>query len=131
MNSKGFTIIELLVTLFIMGLIIASASVGVNHLIDFYHYREEKTFNDAVSSAACVLVDLSKYENKIITVDNQSLLDCRANNVCVVSTDYLVTEGLLDSSLIDPKTKKSLEEVSYNVKITWTDGLKECVLKDE
>ena len=128
MNSKGFTIIELLVTIVVIGLVVTSASIGITHISK---YKQERIFNDfknELESNACLLVDLVKYNDELITADSKTLVECRGFKECYISTRFLVQEGFLKESLANPKTKETLANHQYIIKVTWNDGLKECNL---
>ncbi len=131
MKSKGFTIIELLVTIAIIGIVATSASIGINHFIKYKEEKAMEQFKNELESNACLLVDLTKYNTEIITIDHKSLLECRGQNLCLISTDTLYKEGLIKENLYNPKNNEKVIEHGYIIKVTWTDGLKECQLQYE
>ena len=125
MNNKGFTLVELLFTILIIGIVSGTITVGVVMLNSTRKEKEYQEFKNTVEKSACTLVELSKYENEVIS-SNKTLFECRKDAECVINTSFLVKEGLLSEDLKNPKSNKTVLEESIAINITWSDGQKNC-----
>ena len=130
MNSKGFTLIELLVVIVIIGVVGTTATVGAQRILEIKMEKEYTNFKSVIENAACVMVDLSKFKNEVITVDGKTLDECKSDSRCLIGTDILVQEGLANRYFENPKTKESIENHNYYVEVRWIDGLKQCKINE-
>lgn len=122
MKNKGFTTIELLVVILIIGVVFSAASVGVFHILNIKKEKEDKLYKEKLEAAACLLVDLSEYKESHITIEGKTLEECREEKLCNIRVSYLVNNGLL--------SKKDEYDETQIVSVTWADGLKECHVKE-
>ena len=109
MKNKGFTLIELIVTITLIAIISVTIGVSVSGMLGRQDEKDAEDMKATIESAACVYVEV----NNII--GNTS-----------VSLDELVKEGLLDKDLTNPLDNTTL---SGSVDITWDNGEKTCTYK--
>src|SRR5574344_1729240 len=99
MNSKGFTLVELLVTitlLIVAGTIIAMNMAGISGNNNSAQYKK---LIGNLETAGCSFMDL---QSNITRRSN-----CKAsssNSGCKITLDELINSGLVDKETIDPTT---------------------------
>lgn len=112
MNKKGFTLVELLCTITIMGFIATMVSVNIVNIFEEKEKASEISKNSIVTEAACLYIDLD---------ENKSLKEnCKAYN-CDITTEQLIKRGLLNESDVDNP------EV---INITYHNNEKICQIKE-
>ena len=131
MNKRGFTIMELLLVLLIMGMVFTTASVGINHIISIKNEKEFGVFKEQIENAACVFVDLNESQQKKILLSGETVENCKKDSSCLLTTKDLLESGLINGTIINPYNKKSVQDSNYLISVTWDDGLKKCVLQYE
>ena len=121
-NRNGFTLVELLVTIALIGTLSVVVGVSVGNLITNQKYRSYDDFVQDLEEAACVFV-----QN-----DNRTSELCQAyNSLCQVKLADLIKNGLIKKTMENPMTEKSVEEdtLSY-VQVTYSDGERFCHFVD-
>ncbi|MCI9280329.1 MAG: type II secretion system protein [Bacilli bacterium] len=127
MNKKGFTLIELIITIGVMvlvGLVIVTNMTGLfskNEDADYENFRKK------IENAACIYAEKKEWEENKNKCKNHVV---GAN--CVITTTTLIKAGLLEESLKDPNTGHYVKDNSkYDVTVSWaSDGEKKCTLKE-
>ena len=106
MNKKGFTLVELLAVIVILGMLVSIISPVVTSLL-----------NDSKASLSKNQIDMVITASKKYMIDHSDLLP-EGNGVYYVSISELINSGVIDNDkVIDPKTKKELNgcvKVSYS-----------------
>ena len=106
MNKKGFTLVELLAVIVILGLLIAIISPAVMNLI-----------NDSEDSLSSQQKKLVVEATKKYMIENSQLLPEGSDRAIVYMSD-LIDKGVIDNDkIIDPKSKEEINGcvvVSYN-----------------
>lgn len=112
MNRKGFTLIEVLATLTIVGVIAALASINIIKLFDIKEKVESDDREKVITEAACLYIELEK---------NQELKE-----VCLLKGCEVKAQELIDNELINE------EDVDKNtvINIYKEDNQKKCVIKE-
>ena len=113
--KKGFTLVELMGILAILGIIILVAVpslLATNKNSTEMNYRE---FQNTVNEAAETYIEINgdKYQ------------DLKNNNAAttVIDADTLVNDGLLQSTLTNPETEKSIIEENGSVTVINENGV--------
>jgi len=94
MNKKGFTLVELLAVIVILGLLIAIISPAVMNLL-----------NDSKDSLSQNQIDMIIMASKKYMIEHNELLPEEGSSYSVSISD-LINSGVIDNEkVIDPKTK--------------------------
>ncbi len=116
MNHKGFTLVELLAVIVLLGIIITITGTGV---MTANKTAREKIYKNKISNIedAAILYaqdNKTKFSNETCIID--SVTNCKENSVCYcykdeISVSVLINEGYIkgdnDSNLIiDPRDEK-------------------------
>lgn len=97
MNKKGFTLVELLAVIVILGLLIAIISPVVNNLL-----------NDSKDSLSKNQIDMIITASKKYMIDHSELLP-EGDSAIPINISLLVESGVIDNDrVIDPKTKQTM-----------------------
>lgn len=111
-NNKGFTLVELLATIAIMGLIATMTTVNIAKIFKDKNRIAQDTKNSIIESTACVFIELKENENL--------KKECKEKG-CLISTDTLIKKGLLQESDVD-----NLKFIN----IYYENNEKKCTLKE-
>ena len=125
MNSRGFTLVELLAAIVILGLVMGIASYGVLSAIQTSRARSEKIFVDKLSDVIGDYLSLNESSLDEIPSSNYQFCQCvktncqnqscesdggsmiSASELTSIYINDLVSERLVDdNSLINPANKK-------------------------
>ncbi len=121
--KNGFTLIELIATI---GLMVLMGYIVINNLSSIFTMREDEDiadFKQMLEDAACTYIELSDPSIK------QKKEVCK-NTGCSVSTSLLISNGLLDEDLRNPRTGKSITG-SEVIQIRYVDFEKTCTYEVE
>ena len=110
MNKKGFTLVELLAVIVIMALLALITTTSITKII-----------GDSKTKLSTAQIDLIKSAAEIWGADNINKLP-KVNECSYITLKDLINQGLVDSSIIDPKDNKS---ISDNLKIKISNTLTE------
>ena len=114
MKNKGFTLIELILVVAILGVISVIATISLTQTLKNTHQQECDDFVMEIEDAACVYVNLSDKE-----------IICTRNNCSPIPLSILVSEGLITSET-DACTNQDIN-LEETVTITWSEeGEKSC-----
>lgn len=98
MNKKGFTLVEILAVIVVLGLLIVIIIPTVNNLIKD---SEDSLYNEQISN----IVNATKQ----YMVEHSELLPDEDESVCISISD-LIDNGVIDNDIvIDPRTKEELD----------------------
>lgn len=115
MNKKGFTLVELLAVIIVIGVIGSSATLGYIAIKNNKNKIECNNFIYDLETTACAY---ASFENKLI--------DCPKEN-CEIPISILIEEELIDYEL-DACTGKKIDPNAV-VKVYWDNGEKKCEYK--
>lgn len=110
MKNKGFTLIELIVTIALMAALSVVVGLSITGMINNQDEKKLEHYKRRLENAACVYVETSGLTgNRNISIDD------------------LIKKGLINKDLINPATGKTAEEEKSNtVSVTWVNNQKEC-----
>ena len=127
-NNKGFTLVELLVTVGLIGAIGVVVGFSVTNLIKNQNEQRYTEYKKTLEDAACVLAQRQNI--------NQTLCSEFAS-LCKIEIKDLVAEGVIKKTLVNPQTQKSAEEESKlalaqqnYVSVTYVNGLRKCEFQE-
>ena len=112
MKNKGFTLVELIITITLIAIISVSIGVSVAGMLSRQEENQAEEFKKTISDAACVYAEL----NNITTTQT-------------VNVQALIDAGLLSHELTNPLNDESITLSKYTtstVSINWENGLKTC-----
>lgn len=144
LNNKGFTLVEILAVVVILGVLMAFMYPNVTRLINKNKAESLEQLKLLIESAAKIYISDYRYNisvngNNITKINNRSI----TNNKVLVS--YLIEEGALkvtdkgnihnpqntndclntDSSYIEVKYNSTLKDFEYgNISLTWGETCK-------
>lgn len=121
MKKEGFTLIELIVTIAIMGLIGVVISTNMLGLFSNEEDKEYEAFVQKIEDSACMYVE---------TVFNDTQRSNCRTNTCTITIDQLINKGYVADDLIDPTTGNVItsNKSKYKVKVSWVNNVKTCVM---
>lgn len=103
MNKKGFTIVELLVTITLLAII---STIAVISITSFINKNKESNYE--------IL------KNTIIEASKEYVADNRYGNIeTSITAQYLLDNHYITSGLIDPKTNQSIDLNSVIISISY------------
>ena len=111
MKSKGFTLIELIITIALIAVISVTVGVSLNGLLSRQKDKKIAEYKKEIEAAACTYAEIND-----ITTDSE------------IGINLLIENGLLNKDLVNPNTDKSIEEEKTN-KVTVefdSEGIKKC-----
>lgn len=141
LNYKGFTLVELLAVIAIMGMLAVIMVPTISGVIEENKTNNSENLKNSIKSSARAYISDNRYEIKLddSSCDNnntntrditsigtgENLKEITNSNISVL---ILVSEGYLKSSsgeIIDPKTNKSIDKSNSYIKVTY-----DCSSKD-
>lgn len=123
-SNKGFTLVEIIVTIGIMALIGIVIANNMTGLLSEQNDEEYESFKKELENSACIYVETDW------SLDTRN--SCKRSNNCTITVDELIKSGLIDEETKDPSTGEAILENSekYSVTIRWNDGVKTCTIKE-
>ncbi len=86
MNNKGFTLIELIIVIALLGALSVVVGLNVNNTLNKQKDKEKNEYREKIEKAACVYAD-TKIDIKT----------CSPN--CIIKVNTLINEGLIDKNI--------------------------------
>lgn len=119
-NNKGFTLIELIATIIILGVIALIAIPAINTTIDSSRQKAYDEQVERIKSAA-----------KNWAVENSTAFS-EDSGVVEITVTELINKGYLEEdNIIDPKDGKSFDDKGYCVKVTYDEKSFEYEFTDD
>lgn len=110
MNNKGFTLVELLVTITLIAAVSVTIGLSVSGLLNRNSEKEWKDYKDKIAKAACTYAEIK--ENK---------------TNAEVTIETLINEGYLKKNIKNPKTGKAITEYTdHIIEINWVNNERNC-----
>lgn len=139
LNYKGFTLVELLAVIAIMGMLAVIMVPTISGVIEENKTNNSENLKKSIKSSARAYISDNRYEIKL---DDSSCDNTNTRGITSIGTgenlqkitdsnirvSILVSEGYLKSSsgeIIDPKTNKSIDKNNSYIKVTY-----DCSSKD-
>ncbi len=113
MNNKGFTLVELIVTIGIMALVGVVIAANMTGMFAKEEDNSVEAFKKQLEDAACILSERATYRNL-----------CQSG--CTINASELISNGLIDENIKDPRNNTKIKDGGYQVKITWQNKVKTC-----
>ena len=124
MNKKGFTMVELLVVIALIAIMAVLLTINMTGVLSEQRGMSFKTLKGEMESAACAYID----KQKNIDLRNQYKHNPAGGTITL---NTLITSGLIDGEVIDPRNNKTLEEEgNVTITIKWVDKVKQCTLNE-
>lgn len=119
-NKKGFTLIELIAVIAIIASLSLIVGLNMKKMLDTTKEKKYNAYKEEIQNAACVYAEQQNWHHAS---------DC-PNNPCRVTFETLKEAGLVSKNLLNPKTKKTIdEELRREISITWINNEKKCELQ--
>ena len=113
MNDKGFTLLEVILVVAILGVITLIAVPSVSSLLNKNKDDQYENLKKSIISAAKIYVSDNRYNLGIVcnNVNNKPII--------TVTLEELVSEGNLTEPIIDPRNKNEIDlnnvvNITYN-----------------
>ena len=109
--NKGFTLVELLITIALIAVITVTMGVSISSMINRQEEKEFQQYVELIEESACTYAE----KNNLPQVSSE------------VSIDTLISEGLLSKDITNPKTDKNIEYYGSDIiGIRWIDYERIC-----
>ena len=112
MNSKGFTLIELIVTIALLSIIAMISFVSVNAVIKSNKIDQCNNLISSIEAATKEFVSDRRYDSEFI----DGSVDSSKMEAYITGTE-LVSENYLTSPIINPITKKEIPPSSISITV--------------
>ncbi len=133
MNRKGFTLIELIVVIAILGLIGVMVTVNLTKTMKKYSENDCQEFIESVQEAACTYAEIKFDEDndgiKEVYCDRSSR-DYTKSSPCTITLGKLYADGLIDDEVNKCTGDKLNADDSKVINIYWENGTKICEFKN-
>lgn len=113
MDSKGFTLIEMIVVVALLATMSLAIGVSISEMMERQEEKEYESYVETLETAACVYAEA--YD---ITSDTS------------ITTAELIAAGLIRTTLTNPKTDDAVVDDTTTITITWNNNEKKCTYKD-
>lgn len=119
--KKGFTLIELIITIALLGLIGTTIATNMTGILDSEQEKEYKKFQKTLTEAACVYVDSNAY----LKINGT---ECSKQDGCLVGVGTILSQGLItEDDLINPKTGLKINTFDSVIIVNYENGVKKCI----
>ena len=110
MNNKGFTLIELIVTIALLAIILTISFVSITAVINSNKEEQCNNLVNSIKSASEEYVSDNRYNSEFIkSVRNKSI---------TIDGSYLVNNNYLNGSIVNPFNNKEIDASSIKLTIT-------------
>lgn len=136
LNYKGFTLVELLAVIAIMGMLAVIMVPTISGVIEENKTNNLKNLENSIKSSARAYISDNRYEisldnkscnnnnnkREIFSINNKTILESK------ITVELLVNEGYLKSNsgeIINPETNKTINKRESNIEVKYN-----CSSKD-
>lgn len=121
-DNKGFTLIELIVTIGLIGLLGIVVGFSVTNLLNGQKEKRYQEYVKTIEEAACVFAQSDKRTEGICEDFPKA---------CNIKFSNLIDNGLIKKTLVNPNTEKSVvEDTKSYVVVSYTNGERKCEYKE-
>ena len=113
--KKGFTLVELLAIIVLLGIIIVVAIPSLNESNRKANNNKTKEFNEIINTACISYIEINKSK-----LGDKTEIDVKT----------LIDEGFLKDNLVNPKTNKKILEENKKIKIDTKDKKTTCIYQE-
>lgn len=118
MNKKGFTLVELVITIALLGVLGMVIVSNMSGILNKEQDKQYDLFKSTLTKAACSYIHLNAGKTVRST--------CVAKGKCSVAVTVLLEQGLIsDDDLIDPRKQDKISSKTY-VEITYQNNEFTC-----
>ena len=118
MNKKGFTLVELIITIALLGVLGMVIVSNMSGILNKEQDKQYDLFKTTLSKAACSYIHLNAGKTLRST--------CITRGKCDVAVTVLLEQGLIsDDDLIDPRKHEKISSKTY-VEITYQNSEFTC-----
>lgn len=131
LNNKGFTLIEILAVVVILGVLSTIMIPSVTSIIKKNRVENQENFKNSLISAAKAYITDNKYKIKFSTSNCSSGYKCinKIDNTAIadnkITLKILVDNGYLNENLKEPSTKKKIDLTSSYVTVKYNINQKD------
>lgn len=119
-NNKGFTLIELIVTIGVMVLLGIVIVANMSGILSEQKDTDYETFKKKLEDSACIYVETADSSNSL------NKTNCRTSGGCEIPVKNLIEKGYIEDTLKDPSNGNYAS--NYKVKVSWINNVKTCEL---
>lgn len=131
LNNKGFTLIEILAVVVILGVLSTIMIPSVTSIIKKNRVENQENFKNSLISAAKAYITDNKYKIEFSTSNCSSGYKCinKIDNTAIadnkITLKILVDNGYLNENLKEPSTKKEIDLTSSYVTVKYNINQKD------
>lgn len=118
-NNRGFTLIEMLVTIAIVGVLGVIIGINIVGMISRQKEKNYEEYKENIENAACLYFQR----------ENPNATEC-AGDSCQIQIPTLIQNGFVKKDMSNPITKESAENDGNYVEVSWSDGERICTYKE-
>ena len=118
MNKKGFTLVELVVTIALLGILGTVIVSNMSGILNKEQDKQYDLFKNTLTKAGCSYIHLNAGKTVRST--------CVTKGKCSVAVKVLLEQGLIsDDDLIDPRNQEQIS-LNTNIEITYQNNEFTC-----
>lgn len=120
-DNNGFTLVELIVTIAILGLLSVTIGMSITNMLNKQTDKKYDQYVETIEEAACLYAETNS--------------DCNFKS-CRVTLKTLIEKGLLSKDLVNPNKELNPNQLpvssypSKYVQVTWSNGEKTCTYEE-
>ena len=111
MNKKGFTLVEILVSIGLLALLGSAIAISLNRVFKDNNIKNYNEFVEKVKSSAML------YVNNTVDIIN----DLNDNSFKIITIGDLIDNGYINDTLVNPNTNKKIDK-NEKIKVSYDSG---------
>ncbi len=117
MKKNGFTLVELLVCILLLGVITTSVTLGIIKSMNAQKEEQYSIYKETIENAACTYAETNNLRD-------ERCLDKSNCQITDIPVENIVGAGLLDENLENPND--STKSLTGDIVIEWKENEKIC-----